>query len=196
MKKLGAQPGDCADEGSFTLTSHLEENLTTEESIERIADHFAKISQEFPPLSITLLPDSVKEKVYEAISAPELPEILDYQMYSAIRKAKKPRSQVPGDLPRRIIQEFGPELAAPAAKILRNIVQTGQWPRQWRTEYGVPLKKQDNPRNEDHLRIISLTSFLSKTCEHFVINWLLEYVGDKIDWGSMGGQKAVLYLTI
>ena len=72
---------------------------------------------------------------------------------------------------------------------MRNIVQTGQWPRQWRTEYGVPLKKQDNPRNEDHLRIISLTSFLSKTCEHFVINWLLEYVGDKIDWGQYGGTK-------
>ena len=189
LKKLGSQPGDCSDEGAFTLISHLEENLSTEESIERIAEHFAMISQEFPPLRITLLPDEVKEKVSEEIGAHELPEISDYQMYRAIRKAKKPRSQVPGDLPRRIIQEFGPELAAPATKILRNIVQTGQWPRQWRTEYGIPLKKQDNPRHEDDLRIISLTSFLSKTCEQFVINWLLEFVGDKIDWGQYGGTK-------
>ena len=189
LKKLGAQPGDCLDEGSFTLLSHLEENLTTEESTEKIAEHFAKISQEFPPLKITLLPDVVKEKISGENSATELPEISDYEMYRAIRRSKKPRSQVPGDLPRRLIQEFGPELAAPAAKILHNIVKTGKWPRQWRTEYGIPLKKKDNPRNEDDLRIISLTSFLSKTCEQFVIKWLLEYVGDKIDWGQYGGTK-------
>ena len=52
LKKLGAQPGDCSsEEGSFTLLSHLQENLSTEESIEKIAQHFAQISQEFPPLN-------------------------------------------------------------------------------------------------------------------------------------------------
>ena len=34
LKKLGAQPGDCSDEGSFTLISHQLENLTSEESAE------------------------------------------------------------------------------------------------------------------------------------------------------------------
>ena len=32
LKKLGAQPGDCLDENSFTLLNHLEQGLTTEES--------------------------------------------------------------------------------------------------------------------------------------------------------------------
>ena len=77
LKKLGAQPGDCMDEGTFTLTSHLEENLTTEESTERIAEHFAKISQEFPPLRVTLLPDEVRKKLSEEISGANLPEISD-----------------------------------------------------------------------------------------------------------------------
>ena len=35
LKKLGAQPGDCLDGGSFTLTSHIDDNLTTDESIEK-----------------------------------------------------------------------------------------------------------------------------------------------------------------
>ena len=52
-----------SDEGSFTLISHLEENLTIKESAEKIAEHFAKISQEFPPLGLKMLPDSVKVKV-------------------------------------------------------------------------------------------------------------------------------------
>ena len=189
LKKLGSQPGDCSDEGAFTLISHLEENLSTEESIERIAEHFAKISQEFPPLRITLLPDKVKEKVTAPINPSDLPDISDYEMYRQIRKSKKPRSQVPGDLPRRLIQEFSPELAGPAAEILRTVVKTGQWPGQWRVEYGIPLQKQDNPQNEDDLRVISLTSFFSKVSEQFVIDWLLQYVGDKIDWRQYGGTK-------
>ena len=45
-------PRDCYDEGSFTFTlqSHLEDNLLSTESNERIAEYFASISQEFPPL--------------------------------------------------------------------------------------------------------------------------------------------------
>ena len=190
LKKLGAQPGDCSsEEGSFTLISHLEENLSIEESTDRIAQHFAEISQAFPPLQLTLLPDKVKEKVTAPINPSDLPDISDYEMYRQIRKSKKPRSQVPGDLPRRLIQEFSPELAGPAAEILRTVVKTGQWPGQWRVEYGIPLQKQDNPQNEDDLRVISLTSFFSKVSEQFVIDWLLQYVGDKIDWRQYGGTK-------
>ena len=68
-------------------------------------------------------------------------------------------------------------------------METSQWPSMWRTEYGIPLQKQANPENEDQLRIISLTSFFSKTFEHFVIKWLMEYIGDKIDPNQYGGQK-------
>ena len=62
-KKMAAQPGDHPDEGSFTLLSHVEENLTAEESIEKIAQHFASISQEFPPLDYNLLPAEVQAKL-------------------------------------------------------------------------------------------------------------------------------------
>ena len=40
---------------------------------------------------------------------------------------------------------------------------------------------------EDHLRIISLTNYLSKVFEQLVIDWLLEYVGPQLDWGQYGG---------
>ena len=89
-----------------------------------------------------------------------------------------------GDLPRRIVKEFAPELAAPAGKIFRNIVQIGDWPKPWQTEYGTPLQKTNNPISEDDVRIISLTSHLSKVLEPFVIGWLLEYVSDQLDWGQ------------
>ena len=53
----------------------------------------------------------------------------------------------------------------------------------------MPLQKHTNPVNEEQLRIISLTSFFSKQFEQFVISWLLEFVGDKLDWGQYGGVK-------
>ena len=189
MKKLGAQPGDCADEGSFTLLSHLEQGLSDEESIERIAEHFAHISQEFPPFNYNLLPESVKVKLDSPVLESDIPIISDFDVYNKIRKSKKPRSSVPGDLPRRIVQEFGPELATPAAKIYRNIAQTGHWPKPWRLEYGTPLQKQANPVNEAQLRIISLTSYLSKVFEQYVINWLMFFVSDQLDVGQYGGEK-------
>ena len=45
LKWLGAQPGDCTDSNTFTLPSHLSDNLTEAESAERIADHFSDISK-------------------------------------------------------------------------------------------------------------------------------------------------------
>ena len=69
---MASRPGDCNDESSFTLLSHIEENLGQTESIERIVDNFSRISQEFPPLSITMLPDEVKVKVL-APTNPQVP---------------------------------------------------------------------------------------------------------------------------
>ena len=144
---------------------------------------------EYPPLDRNLLPEQVKVKIDAPIEPEVLPDILDFKVYEQIKRSKKPRSTVPGDLPRRIIQEFGPELATPAGKIFRNIARTGHWPKQWRTEYGTPLQKQKCPVDENDLRIISLTNYFSKQFEQFVITWLLEFVGSQLDWGQYGGIK-------
>ena len=45
LKRMGAQPGDCLDEGSFRLKEHTDANLSLAESAERISEHFAAISQ-------------------------------------------------------------------------------------------------------------------------------------------------------
>ena len=189
LKKMGAQPGDCLEDNTFHLLSHLEDNLSQEESVEKIAQHFARISQEYPPLNPDTLPEKVKIKLNSPVSTDALPDISDPDVYSTIRRSKKPRSSVPGDLPRRIIKEFAPELAPPAAKIFRQITRTGTWPKQWRTEYGTPLQKISNPVDEDDLRIISLTNYFSKQYEHFVILWLLKYVGSQLDCAQYGGVK-------
>ena len=186
LKRMGARPGDCTDEHSFTLPQHEIENLSNKESAERIAEFFAKISQEFQPLNSASLPHRVREKLASAGAAPSVDE---YDAYKKIRSAKKPKSGVPGDLPRTIVQEFAVELAAPVQAIVNNIVQLGQWPNQWKQEYVSAIGKIPIPISEDDLRPISLTNFFSKVTEQFVVGWLLDFIGDKIDFRQYGGVK-------
>ena len=65
LKKMGAKKGDLLDDGSFSLLSHIEENLSLKDSTDRIAQHFAKISQEYNALNLDSLPDDVKNALNE-----------------------------------------------------------------------------------------------------------------------------------
>ena len=51
LKTLGSQPG-CTEDLTFSLPGHKEQNLSDEECANRIAEHFAKVSAEFPPLNL------------------------------------------------------------------------------------------------------------------------------------------------
>ena len=171
LKKMGAQPGDMLDDGSFVLLNHLEEKLTNKEAVERISSHFAKISQQYPPLDTQSLPQHVQDKLAEGAHLfGRGPQIEEYEVYDKLMKAKKPKTGIPGDLPRCLVKEFSPELSVPLAKIYNQIISTGVWPEPWRVEHGIPLQKKTNPENEDDLRIISLTSFYSKVFKN--LSWI------------------------
>ena len=59
----------------------------------------------------------------------------------------------------------------------------------WKKEYAVPIPKESDPENNDQLRLISLTKFLSKTFESFLVEWILEVIGPKLDPLQFGGIK-------
>ena len=88
LRKLAAQPGDTSEDGTFTLLSHLEQNLSEEESLEKIAQHFASICEEFLPLNTDSLPLDVVKKISD-IRVADIPELKDFQIYDLIRRSKK-----------------------------------------------------------------------------------------------------------
>ena len=192
LKRMGAPPGQIDESATFTLDNH--EHLSSLESAEQIAHHFSKISQEFPPLSCDLLPDRVNMKLKSPESESPVPKLEPFDVYRNILAANKPKSGVPWDLPKKIVTEFAPELSTPVCKIYNSIVQSAKhsiaaWPPEWKVEWGTPLQKKSSPKTEDDLRIISLTAFLSKVMEKFVMTWLLFYVGDQLDPRQYGGLK-------
>ena len=186
LKSMGAQPGECTEDRTFTLQSHLSDGLSSKESAEKIAEYFAAISAEYEPLSVDRLPDRVRLRLSSKSSPPTISELACYEKITA---AKKPQSGVPGDLPRDIVKEFAVELARPLKDLFNNIVQSGKWPDPWKVEYVTPISKIPQPETEDDLRPIALTSFFSKVMEQFVVMWLLETVGDKLDIRQYGGIR-------
>ena len=140
------------------------------------------------------LPERVKQKLANPESESQIPSIMEYQVFNKIKSANKPKSGVPGYLPKKLVAEFGPELATPICRIFKNIENSAKqgpvnWPSSWKHEFGIPLQKIPDPKTEDDLRIISLTSFFSKVMEHFVVEWLMVYIGSKLDPKQFGRLK-------
>ena len=192
LKKMGAPPGECGESGTFTLPEH--EHLSTHEAADLIAEHFSRISQEFPPLNTNELPEQVTLKLNSPESESVIPVISEFEVFKNIEKANKPKAGVPGDLPKKLVTEFAPELSKPVSAIFNNVVQSSRqgvakWPSSWKQEFGTPLQKTTNPESEDDLRIISLTAFFSKVLEKFVVTWLLSYIQEKLDPRQFGGLK-------
>ena len=55
IKKVGARIGECEKSG-FTIPAYTENNLSSEEEANKIAEFFSKISREFEPLDRNILP--------------------------------------------------------------------------------------------------------------------------------------------
>ena len=69
------------------------------------------------------------------------------------------------------------------------ITRTGSYPRQWVREYQTAIVKKKPALDENSLRLISSTSFLSKVYEAFLRDWLLPFISPYLDRNNYGGIK-------
>ena len=191
LKKLGLRPGE-ASHPSFQLPQHIENKLSPAESVEVMAEYFSNISQEYPPLKVSNLPPSVRSHLTTPPSNQIIPRLSVFDVYRKMVRAKKPNSSVPGDLPKKVVQHYAHQLAAPTAVIFNRITATAVYPEQWKTEYQLPVPKCYPPQTEDDLRNISKTSFMSKLYESFIAGWLLPIIEPYLDPGQCGGLKGLL----
>ena len=137
VKRMMTRPGEDLTP-SFTLTSHREEGLTEQQSVDRINVFFSKISQEYKHLEIEDLPDRVKAKLQSDECSH--PKIEDHEVFRDLLSAKKTAS-TPLDIPIPILKEFLPELASPVAAIYREAISSHEWPQCYKQERHLPIKK-------------------------------------------------------
>ena len=84
------------------------------------------------------------------------PNVTEFEVYTKIRKAKKPRSGTEFDVPKEIINEFAPELATPLSVIFNRIFKDADWPLHWKLENIIPIPKVPNPESEEDYLLDSI----------------------------------------
>ena len=164
MKRMN-RLGKASFQGDQSGWQFQTEVKSDQELTNEMADYFAEISNDFTPVDPSLL-DLVPpgaDFVSEVPSLPTEAEIFD------ILKVSKKTSSVPNDFPTAFVKEFLPFLAKPAMMIFCNSITSGIYPARWKTEFVSPHPKVLPPVAYGDLCNLSLTEFLNKSFERFLL---------------------------
>ena len=152
------------------------------EAAEDLAAFFNAISSEYSPLDMSRVPSTHHR---------QLPMLSTEDVVLGMKKAKKPNSVVPGDIPPILYSRFPELLSVPARIVFNKITSTVDWPAQWKTEYVTVIPKNTSPTHASECRNISCTNFLSKLYETFVLKWSRDEVCPKLNqYGGEPGASA------
>ena len=157
--------------------------LTNSQAAQKIAEHYAAISNEYSPVDNSKLPSY--------LPAPLPPQVDEYDVYLRLKKLKKTRSTLPIDIPDRIRQECAPLLAGPLTTIINDSLTQSVYPTIWKQEWITPAPKITHPQVIKDLRKISGTSDYSKLYEGYLKDWIMEDVSQNIDIGQYGGLPGI-----
>ena len=192
IRRLGDGQSDWDARKEFQIPAYCEKGLTANEAANKLADHFSAISQTVKPLDFEKLHPSLRLAIQEGREMERKPTLSQHDVYRKLMSVKKPNSSVEGDIPKKLIKQYPYLWAGPVTKIFNNIIQSSDWPAQWKIENAIPLHKTGDPRlvkDEDDVRTISKTKYLSKVLENILGEWLMPILENNIDPNQCGGLK-------
>ena len=101
------------------------ESLSTDkECAQQIAEHFAKISNEYLPINPEQLP------AYLPAQPP--PQVEEIDVYQRIKRIRKSKSTLPIDIPDTLRKECSPFLAHPLEIIINDCISKSKYPEMWK----------------------------------------------------------------
>ena len=153
--------------------------LSPQQVAERCADFFNGISAEYDPLDEAQIPIT-----FDTDQIKITPKIVQQE----IKKGKKPKARVRGDLFVTALVQNIDTLAPVISQIYNQCVNTGEWPKAWLVEHVTVIPKGNIPEEPAKCRNISCTNFLSKVLERLVLNYAKKQVSPKLN--QFGGEKS------
>ena len=155
IRRLGDGPADSSKRKQFVIPAFIDEGLSPQQSANRLADYFSAISQTVQPLNISNFHPALQLAIQEGKADKRKPVFTQHDVYRSILKIKKPNSRVEGDVPKKLITKYSYLWAGPASTIFNKVIQSSQWPPQWKVEDAVVLHKTENVsivKSEDNIR--------------------------------------------
>ena len=169
----------CKNAGSKWNPKQMFPGLDSEQTADRLVTFFNAISSQYEPLNSTDIPTTLER---------ELPAVTTTQVEEKLKKAKKPSSMVPGDVPAVLYSKFPASLSPIIAHVFNFITTHKKWPSLWKIEYVAIIPKTPDPQDPSECRNISCTNFLSKLYESFLLEWSRQEVVPKLN--QYGGEPA------
>ena len=189
VKRMSGQNTITQDSSTIAELSGLDSN----EEMEVIADHYARVSNQYEPVK----DDHFGEYLQEHRNK-KPPNVGPYRVFRTLKKMNRNAATVPGDLPMKIISIFADELTLPLCHLINSCIRVGQYPRIWKTEIVTPVPKVHPPEKLDHLRKISGLMNFSKVTDSILSKYLVEDMdssADKAQYGNVQGVSVQHYLT-
>ena len=118
---MSSRPGKETS-SMFSLQEHIDENLTSSQSAQKIVKYFSQISQELTPIEQDTSSRWMDVQTKLEAAPCSHPQIGEHIVYQNMKEAKKTDS-VPGNIPAPILKEFLPEFATPVTAILKQALE-------------------------------------------------------------------------
>ena len=176
FKAVSALVNDNQKENERWKINELYPDMVDSEIAEVVATYFNRISMEYSPL---------ERNQTEPDCSTICPSV--HQISTRLRTFKKPRSQVRGDIPPKLVTKYHEVLALPLVTIFRRSFEQASWPSLWKTETVTIIPKCSRPTDLSQLRNLSCTPLFSKVMESFILEKLKEEV--TLDLSQFGGIK-------
>ena len=173
---------------SFSSLVLGEQVVSGKQLAEKINEAFVSVTRDIPPLSPIPFPDAQLQSDYTTIPTEYI--IREEDIYYKLSSISSSKAAGPDEIPNWVLKDYAPLLAPPVTSIFNASLQQASVPAVWKKADVIPVPKNKVPSDiTQHLRPISLTATLSKTCERFVADWLMELIGEKIDKRQFGSLK-------
>ena len=186
--KIKRMSGKSESSHSNNLVDELA-GLTDQEQAECIADHYSSISNQYEQVQHKDFPNLNPFSHGDGGSPPPLVEPL--KVYQVIQKMNKKAATVPNDIPIKLVQEFGVEIAFPLSFIINFRIQSGVYPNIWKVESVTPVPKVIPAEKLKDLRKISGLLNFSKVTDKIIGEYLIQDMSPTRDLAQYGNEKSI-----
>ena len=180
LKKMSSHDQQKTEQPNVEEIRHLSD----QDQAEQIAAQFAKIQNEYEPLS----KDDIQVPFFEES---DLPVFSPGQVWFALTKLNVNKATVPGDFPAKLSKHFAAYLAEPLADILNTSVRRGEYPEIYKFEVSTPVPKVYPTVKTTQLRNISGLFNFDKIIEKLLAELMLADMEAKLDPTQCGNQKGI-----
>ena len=110
---------------------------------------------------IESLPDDIPAKF-------KLREVSHVEVLSVLKLLRSDTSTGPDGIPVKYVKMVADSIAGPLTAIINNCMRKYYFPKAWKNARISPIPKVDQPKSEEHFRLISILPTLSKVFEKLV----------------------------